>query len=1722
MVEEAGLETEGMAETTSQLRAKLLALTDGKVDIMLDDDTFKNTTQILREMAAEWENLTDVEQAAALELLGGKRQANTLSAILANFDIVEDAIKASENSAGSALAENEKYLDSIQGRIDLFNNAVQTMWNNTLDSDLVKGFVDLGTELVKIIDKVGLLNSALLAFGAFKGGKALFKAFSDAGINIQFLTKSLWSYITGVQATTTAEKALTQAQLMKKLTNQGILEDNAKAIIVQTGLGVSTDKLTQSTLEAALAELGYSEAQQKSIASQVLGTTVKSKDVAMNLLLRNSLIKSIYTEEMAARVKEANRIREIKLVAAKAALALAEEQYAEGLITSTALQSAKNAVDAASVPITTAQITATELLSLSLKKLALNFLAVLKVIAPFLVAAVAIWAVTKAVDALTTTTEELKEKYDELNSALDETKSKLSDIDSQLEDVNSRIKELTSQGTLSFTEQEELERLRAQSAELQRQKDLYEGIKDQQQIQMNESALDMAKNYEDTGTITGKTTQELTATGGKGGAVVGGIIGAIAGTVIPGLGTIIGTAIGIGIGTAIGAAGGHFVGENEPKVGDSLDNMRAEYSKLQQEYQEAQANYLDKSSNTNKKKLEKAEAAFNEYKSAMVGHIQELDSYYSQIDWATATEEQRQEIQDFYDTQDQWAIQSGGANAKTNALNRIFGEHASDEIKKIKEEIEAAMKAGEDFDFGSAFDEDFKQRLYDMGLTVAEVKYYFLDLKKAEEEAADLSTYDVVKQVANLTDGVNSLIEAFGEFNEMGIVTAKTLVELQETFGHLGSKWDNFVSVMTSGVASTEEAKEVINELAESLLVSALASGEIGTEQYVALWSQLVNLGVTNAKELLDAIKDYSSIGEEIANEVIKGEKTIDEAIAEYEENHDVALTEDQKRIATATAEAKQAKQVADEYEQRQQTFEALSQEYEKAKEVADELEDVENEAEDTKSGKFLFITYKTSQDLADEAAATANSDAADEAKAQVKQQIKSLYEEIFGESHSLIPMSADQMMDEIEDYFADPQNYRELSDETQARLDELSEELGLNVKLKFESSSKLVDDIQSVFDTLVNAQKEYNEEGYLSVDTLQGLLELEPKYLALLYDENGNLNLNKETLYQVAIARITDMKLKQQDMILSEAEKIASEGTIEKLNEQIDAMYGMSDAYDVMIAQRLDNIRTTLEERKAAGTLDSSFDVDGYISGLQGQLDAVEAAANSSINNIRNSLSSAGNTAKADEKSALEKLQEKYERKISNLDNQQTYLENEIERLEAENKGVSKSYYEDQIEIEEQKMALLQQQRTELTSLLNSTAKGTDNWWEIANALWEVEHAIQESTLRTIEFRESIAELYKTAFDELDKAYGDKDDLYSDRQAYIEKYMELLELQGKAKPASGYMGLIAEEEAKLANSMAELIGLRKVLADGMASGEIKEGDERWIEMQSSIRETEAAILDSKVAIEEYKEELKSLQVEAFDMVREAFSNRNDYYTNQQDYIEGYIDYLEATGVDATPEIYEKLIAIEKEKRANNVADLVDARAGLAKIEAAGYTAADEEWVDANNRIVELEKGIQDSDIAMAEWQKTIREMDFEKFDQFADRVNSLNEELENVYQLVEDEDVAFDDGTWTKEGITALSMLYHQIENNKKMIAKYSEELAKLEKQYKSGEISEKEYNERAEELEEQQWDLVHTNEDLKDSIIDINEARIDLVEEGINKEVDAMSELIDLKKEELEAERD
>lgn len=72
-LQEAGLDTEGMAESTAKLREEIMALSG--VDIMLDESTFKNSYQILDELSQKWEDLSDIEQASLTELVAGDKFA---------------------------------------------------------------------------------------------------------------------------------------------------------------------------------------------------------------------------------------------------------------------------------------------------------------------------------------------------------------------------------------------------------------------------------------------------------------------------------------------------------------------------------------------------------------------------------------------------------------------------------------------------------------------------------------------------------------------------------------------------------------------------------------------------------------------------------------------------------------------------------------------------------------------------------------------------------------------------------------------------------------------------------------------------------------------------------------------------------------------------------------------------------------------------------------------------------------------------------------------------------------------------------------------------------------------------------------------------------------------------------------------------------------------------------------------------------------------------------------------------------------------------------------------------------------------------------------------------------------------------------------------------------------------------------------------------------------
>lgn len=107
---------------------------------------------------------------------------------------------------------------------------------------------------------------------------------------------------------------------------------------------------------------------------------------------------------------------------------------------------------------------------------------------------------------------------------------------------------------------------------------------------------------------------------------------------------------------------------------------------------------------------------------------------------------------------------------------------------------------------------------------------------------------------------------------------------------------------------------------------------------------------------------------------------------------------------------------------------------------------------------------------------------------------------------------------------------------------------------VSLEDLSKELDKLQDIYKTVSSAISEFNNTGYLSVDSFQALMELDAKYIPMLIDEQGNLTLTKEALNDLTAARMEEMAIKQAQALIDSVSSLGTEA------EQMSFLRGQVD----------------------------------------------------------------------------------------------------------------------------------------------------------------------------------------------------------------------------------------------------------------------------------------------------------------------------------------------------------------------------------------------------------------------------------------------------------------------------------------------------------------------------------------------------------------------------------
>lgn len=343
--------------------------------------------------------------------------------------------------------------------------------------------------------------------------------------------------------------------------------------------------------------------------------------------------------------------------------------------------------------------------------------------------------------------------------------------------------------------------------------------------------------------------------------------------------------------------------------------------------------------------------------------------------------------------------------------------------------------------------------------------------------------------------------------------------------------------------------------------------------------------------------------------------------------------------------------------------------------------------------------------------------------------------------------------------------DYYGLSDEPAWNLDEFYNKLK-EAKKKTEDSVSLnkelndsLDKIQSAYQVASTAIEEYNENGYISVDTFQSLMELEPEYLNLLMDENGTLALTSENLYKLTEARINDLAAKQASTLVDSVTKLGSEA--EQLQYLTQATDGATESTWGLVYAKI-------AEAQAAGTI--SDDVAGR---LKSQVEAYQTWANAAIDGInKGSLGKSSNSSKSEKDKAkalkdyndkLKDINEKLEEldKAEHLSNLKYSIETITQDLNKFEQSLDRLSSKLDLTFEKDysaKLSIIGQQflgasryggemRVELERLLAIEPQTADEAEELASRLESLSDSFFENEKNIIEYRNS---LFETATDYL------------------------------------------------------------------------------------------------------------------------------------------------------------------------------------------------------------------------------------------------------------------------------------------------------------------------------------------------------------------------------------
>lgn len=184
------------------------------------------------------------------------------------------------------------------------------------------------------------------------------------------------------------------------------------------------------------------------------------------------------------------------------------------------------------------------------------------------------------------------------------------------------------------------------------------------------------------------------------------------------------------------------------------------------------------------------------------------------------------------------------------------------------------------------------------------------------------------------------------------------------------------------------------------------------------------------------------------------------------------------------------------------------------------------------------------------------------------------------------------------------------------------------NYASQLEETMGVIDNIQSAYKNCSTAVEEYNKYGYLSIDSLQSLLQMDDAYLNTLELVNGKLQVNQSAYADLLATQYAEAQMEAISQAISELNAIAKGDAAEKAETFTEATEDEKNKLEAL-APALKN--ATIGTGELAGALaaarsaengDNTEEIEAKISSVMTALNTRLSLISTNMNNAMNSAS--------------------------------------------------------------------------------------------------------------------------------------------------------------------------------------------------------------------------------------------------------------------------------------------------------------------------------------------------------------------------------------------------------------------------------------------------------------------------------------------------------------------